>query len=150
MQAPVRDDSIRHCLYFHSIHEPATIAEALATPKADEWKHAAHEEMKALENMNTWKLVPLPEGRKTVNCRWVFKVKNKPDGTVDRSKARLVAKGYSQQPGIGYTETFAPVVRLNSLCSLLAYAACNKLLIHQMDVVTAFLNGSLEEDCETS
>ena len=146
VQAPVCDDSIRHCLYFHSIHEPATIAEALETPEANEWKRAADEEMKSLENMNTWKLVPLPEGRKTVNCRWVFKVKNKPDGTVDRFKARLVAKGYSQQPGIDYTETFAPVVRLNSLRSLLAYAVCNKLLIHQMDVVTAFLNGSLEEE----
>jgi len=73
-------------------------------------------------------------------------VKNKPDGTVDRFKARLVAKGYSQQPGIDYTETFAPLVRLNSLRSLLAYAVSKKLQIHQMDVVTAFLNGFLAEE----
>ena len=81
-----------------------------------------------------------------MSCKWVFKVKNKPNRAVDRFKARLVAKGYSQQPGIDYTETFPPVVRLNSLRSLLAYAVSKKLLIHQMDVVTAFLNGSHEEE----
>lgn len=106
-------------MYFHNIHEPTTFAEALQTPEAPLWKQAADEEMKALESMNTWKLVPRPEGRNTVSCRWVFKVKNKPNGTADRFKARLVAKGYSQQPGIDYTETFAPVVRLNSLRCLL-------------------------------
>jgi len=81
-----------------------------------------------------------------VSCKWVFKVKNKPDGSIDCFKARLVAKGYSQQPGIDYTETFASVVRLNSLRSLLAYAVSKKLLIHQIDVVTAFLNGTLAEE----
>jgi len=96
--------------------------------------------------MNTWKLVSLPEGRKPVGCKWVFKVKSKPDGNVERFKACLVAKGFSQQPGTDFNETFASVVRLNSLRSLLAYAVNKKLIIHQMDVNTAFLNGHLQED----
>ena len=140
------DQKVQHCLYFHNICEPKTFDEALRTSEAEQWKEAANEEMKALETMNTWKLVPLPEGKKPVGCKWVFKVKNKPDGTVERFKARLVAKGYSQKPGIDFNETFAPVVRLNTLRSLLAYAVEKNLLIHQLDVNTAFLNGNLEEE----
>ena len=102
--------------------------------------------MKALEAMNAWKLVPLPEGKKPVGCRWVFKVKNKPDVTVERFKARLVAEGYSQKPGIDFSQTFALVVRLNTLRSLLALAVKKKLIIHQMDVNTTFLNGYLEDE----
>lgn len=88
----------------------------------------------------------MPDGRKTVGCKWVFRVKNKSDGTIERFKARLVAKGFIQQPGTDFNETFAPVVRLNNLRSLLAYAIQNKLLIHQMDIVTAFLHGHLQEE----
>ena len=84
--------------------------------------------------------------KKAVGCKWVFKVKSKPDGTIERFKARLVAKGFSQQPGTDFDETFAPVVRMNTLRSLLAYAVKNKLLIHQMDIITAFLHGNLLEE----
>jgi len=136
----------RHCLYFHNVYEPRTIDEALRSTEAVEWKQAADEEMKAHQTMNTWKLTELPEGRKAVGCKWVFKVKSKPDGTVERFKARLVAKGYSQQPGTDFDETFAPVVRMNTLCSLLAYAVRHKLLIHEMDIITAFLHGNLQEE----
>ena len=140
------DQTILHRLYYANICEPQTIDEALRTPEAAEWKKAADEEMKALAAMNVWKLVPLPEGKKPVGCRWVFKVKNKPDGTIERFKARVVAKGYSQKPGLDFSETFAPVVRLNTLRSLLAFAVKKKLIIHQMDVNTAFLNGDLEDE----
>ena len=142
-QAFTDDDNVCHHLYFHSICEPNTIAKAL---KTNGWKQTADEEMNAVESINTWKLVPRPEGRKTVSCKWVFKVNHKPDGSVDRFKARLMAKDYLQQPRINYTETFALVVRLNSLRSLLAYAVSKKLLIHQINVATAFLNGSLAEE----
>ena len=140
------DNSVCHCLYFHNICEPKNIDEALKMPEAVHWKQAADEEMEALKSMNTWKLVPLPEGREPIGCKWIFKVKNKPDGTIERFKARLVAKGYAQRPGIDFNETFAPVVRLNTLRALLSYAVQKGLLIHQMDVVTAFLNGDLEEE----
>lgn len=75
-----------------------------------------------------------------------FQVKHTSDGKVERFKGRLVAKGYSQKHGIDYDETFSPVVRFPSIRALLAYAVQNEMMIHQMDVVTAFLNGELEEE----
>ena len=76
----------------------------------------------------------------------MFKVKHASDGTVERFKGRLVAKGYAQKYGSDYFETFSPVVRYTSVRALLAFAVQNDMIIHQMDVVTAFLNGKLSED----
>ena len=98
-----------------------------------------------MEN-ETWKLVKLPTGRKPVGCKWIFKTKRTSEGKVGRYKARLVAKGYTQKPGEDYDETFSPVVRYSSIRTLLAFAIQNGMIIHQMDVVTAFLNGTLDED----
>uniref|UniRef100_A0A251RUP7 Putative reverse transcriptase, RNA-dependent DNA polymerase n=1 Tax=Helianthus annuus TaxID=4232 RepID=A0A251RUP7_HELAN len=75
------------------------------------WKDAMEEDMRALEKNNTWEKCVLPSGKKTVGCRWVFTIKYKPDGTVERYKARLVAKGYTQTYGIDYSETFSPVAK---------------------------------------
>lgn len=79
------------------------------------WRDALIEEMNALEKNGTWKLVELPKGKSTVGCKWVFTVKLKPDGTVDRYKACLVAKGYTETYGIDYQETFTLVVKMNSV-----------------------------------
>ncbi len=76
----------------------------------------------------------------------MFRVKHGSDGRVERFKGRLVAKGYAQKYGINYDETFSPVVRFSSIRALLALAVQNDMLIHQMDVVTAFLNGNLDEE----
>jgi Reverse transcriptase (RNA-dependent DNA polymerase) len=110
------------------------------------WEEAANAEMQSIRDNQTWTLAPLPVGRTAIGCKWVFKVKLKSDGTVDRYKARLVAKGYSQQEGIDFSETFAPVARFSSIRILLALGAHYDWEIHQMDVKTAFLNGELEEE----
>ena len=125
------------------IEEPKGIEEAL---KDQEWKEAADSEYQSLMENETWKLVKLPTGRKPVGCKWIFKTKCTSDGKVERYKARLVAKGYTQKPGEDYDETFSPVVRYSSIRTLLAFAVQNGMMIHQMDVVTAFLNGTLDED----
>jgi hypothetical protein len=82
-----------------SIQVLAGIQEALSDPK---WTHAIKEEMEALLKNDTWTLVPLPEGNKAVGCKWVFSIKHKADGSVERYKARLVAKGYTQTYGVDY------------------------------------------------
>jgi hypothetical protein len=90
--------------------------------------------------------VPLPPDRKTIDTKWVYKVKVNADGTGDRYKARLVAKGYSQTQGIDFNETFSPVAKFNSLRCVLSVAAFEDLELHQLDVNTAFLYGIIEEE----
>ena len=84
------------------------------------------EELQALEKAQTWELVTLPPGKTTVGCKWVYKIKTKSDGSIDRYKACLVANGFNQEYGIDYEETFAPIARLTSVRSLLAIAAARK------------------------
>lgn len=88
----------------------------------------------------------LPERREVFGCKWVFKVKHTSEGKVERFKGRLVAKGYSQQYRLDYEEIFSPVVRFSTIRILLAYAVQNSLFVYQMDIVTAFLNGKLQEE----
>jgi len=126
--------------------EPKSLEEALSCPQAKEWLNAVEEELSSLEEHKTWEVCDLPEGRKAIGCKWIFKIKQRQDGTVDRFKARLVVKGYSQQEGVDYHETFSPVVSHESLRVLFAFAAHHDMEIHQMDVKTAFLNGVLDEE----
>jgi len=88
----------------------------------------------------------MPYDRQPIGCKWIFKRKLNPDGSVARYKARLVAKGFSQKFGVDYDETYAPVAKLTSIRTLLSIGASCDLLIHQMDVKTAFLNGNLNEE----
>ena len=128
------------------VDEPLTMQEAATSDHAREWKATVDSEYNSLIENKTWKLVELPPGRKAIGCKWVFKVKHRMDGRVERFKARIVAKGYAQKYGIDYDESFSPVVRVSSIRVLLAFAVQNNMLIHQMDVVTAFLNGKLDEE----
>lgn len=98
-----------------------------------------------MEN-NTWILTNIPKEKRAIKCKWVYATKEDINGEITKFKARLVAKGFSQIEGIDYQETFAPVVRYSSIRMLLAIAAHYNLEIAQMDAVTAFLNGKLEEE----
>ena len=133
-------------LYVAEIEEPETLKDALDSEYATQWKAAADAEYQSLLENETWELVELPAGRKPISCKWVFKVKHDETGKVERFKGRLVAKGFLQKYGIDYDETFSPVVRFSSIRALLAYGVSRQMLIHQMDVVTAFLNGTLDEE----
>ncbi|RVX17752.1 Retrovirus-related Pol polyprotein from transposon RE2 [Vitis vinifera] len=117
----------------------------IALRKQPQWKEAVMEEIRALEKNETWEVMNLPRGKKPVGCKWIFTMKYKADGTVERYKARLVAKGFTQIYGIDYTETFAPVAKLNTIRVLLSLAANLDWPLHQFDIKNAFLNGELEE-----
>lgn len=104
------------------------------------------EEIKALEDNQTWNLTSLPPNKKAIGCKWVYKIKYKADGTIERYKARLVAKGYDQQEGLDYQETFAPVAKLTTMRCLLAIAAVKNWSLHQLDISSAFLHGDLNEE----
>ena len=125
--------------------EPTSYKEAMKANK-DKWQAAMDQEFESLQKNAVWDLVPLPEGRKQVGSKWVYKTKLSADGSVERHKARLVAQGFSQKYGMDYDETFCPVVRTESVRAVIALAATKNLLLHQMDVTTAFLNGTLEEE----
>ncbi|CAI7849252.1 unnamed protein product [Closterium sp. NIES-53] len=126
--------------------EPATLKEALESSDAEEWKKAMESELKSIEENDTWELVELPEGRKAITSKWLFKIKSDADGKIERYKSRLVAKGYQQKEKVDYKELFAPVVKPTTLRTLLAGAAIKGWVVKQMDVTTAFLNGVLEEE----
>ena len=130
----------------NSSGEPQSYREAITSPDAAHWIKAMEDESKSLEDRGTWKVVPRPEGRKVVSSKWVYRIKYNADGNISRYKARLVARGYTQVFGVDYTETFAPVTRVETLRLLFAMAVQRDWEIRQIDVKTAYLYGELEEE----
>nr|GFC15839.1 retrovirus-related Pol polyprotein from transposon TNT 1-94 [Tanacetum cinerariifolium] len=96
--------------------------------------------------LKVWRLVPLPEGKSVIKTKWIFKNKKDESNLVIRNKTRLVAVDYSQQEGIDYDETFAPIARIEAIRLFLAYAAHKDFTVFQMDVKTAFLNEILKDE----
>jgi hypothetical protein len=125
---------------------PRTIEEAFSSPDADLWKEAIRSEMDSIMCNGTWEVVERPYGCKPIGCKWVFKKKLRLDGTIERYKARLVVKGYSQKEGEDYFDTYSPVACLTTIRVLLSLAASHGLILHQMDIKTAFLHGELDEE----
>jgi histone deacetylase 1/2 len=103
-------------------------------------------EISALQKNKTWHLVHPKYGDNLIDCKWVYKIKRKVDGTIDRYKARLVAKGYKQRYGIDYEDTFSPVVKITTIRLVLSIAVSRGWCLRQLDVLNAFLHGILEED----
>lgn len=112
---------------FIASRESNFVGEALQQPQ---WKSAMNDEYMALLRNNTWTLVTLPPGRRAIGCKWVFKVKEKPDGSIDRYKTRLVAKGFHQQAGFDFNETFSPVVKPTTIQIVLSVAVTQGWSIH--------------------
>ncbi|KAD7479019.1 hypothetical protein E3N88_02155 [Mikania micrantha] len=131
---------------FNIEEDPKTYNEAMTSRDVAFCKEAIQDEMDSIMHNNTWKLTDLPHGCKPLGCKWIFKRKMKVDGSIDKYKARLVIQGFRQKEGIDFFDTYTPVARISTIRLLIALASIHKLLIHQMDVKTAFLNGELEEE----
>lgn len=123
--------------------EPKDFKQAVSNQN---WCEAMKKEIDALEKNETWKITELPPGKKSIDSKWIYKIKYKPNGEVERYKARLVAKGFTQVEGIDFHETFAPVAKLVTVRCALAIASKKQWEIHQLDVNNAFLHGDLDEE----
>ena len=125
--------------------DPLIYAEAVSHPDEAQWKAACTEEMEQFISQNIFDMVPKPEGRKVVDCKWVFKTKLGPNCQVEYYKARLVAKKFSQVKGINFNEMYSPIVSHSTVQTLLALTYANDQHIYQMDAKLAFLNRDLKE-----
>ena len=124
---------------------PQSYSEAIKSPDSEKWLEAMKDEMNSLEENETFSLTSLPKGRDAVGGRWVYAKKLGADQKV-QYKARYVAKGYAQVPELDYGETFSPTAKMTSIRTLIQLAVEHDLIVHQMDVKTAYLNAPI--DCE--
>ena len=126
--------------------EPKTYKEAINSVNSKDWIKAMDEELENMRETGTWEVSQLPEGRKSIGSKWVFKTKFDANGNIAQRKARLVAQGFSQRYGVDYDEVFAPVARGATMRLLLSVAGMRKLKVKQYDIKAAFLNGKLKEE----
>lgn len=126
--------------------EPTTLEEALKDVDAGKWAAAIEDELKALQKNETWDLVERSNSMHVMTNRWIFKRKYNSSNEIEKYKARLVVRGCSQIRGIDYTEVYSPVVRYESVRTVMAVAAAKNMKIVQFDVKTAFLHGYIAED----
>jgi len=145
----LRDGTIRYplpsifsaSLIFNDV-EPTSYTEAAKNVK---WRAAMAKEFNALIKTGTWTLVPKTSSMNIVGAKWVFRIKRNADGSIERYKARLVVKGFHQQEGVYYFETYSPVVKPITICTVLSLAVFAGWYIKQVDVSNAFLHGLLQE-----
>ena len=126
---------------YNSLTEPKNVNEAINNPI---WKKSMDKELKAQIDKNTWEMVIPPKGVNIIRSKWTYCLKKNDKNTIIRPKSRLVAHGFTQTFGVNYDKTYAPVIRMTSLWTIYAIAACNNWPIHQMDIDVAYLNATLE------
>ncbi|GKE91400.1 putative ribonuclease H-like domain-containing protein, partial [Tanacetum coccineum] len=138
-------DTLNTYLYacFLSQIEPTSIAKALSDSS---WVEGMQEELLQFKLQQVWKLVDLPNGKRDIGTKWVFRNKKDERGIVIRNKARLVTQGHRQEEGIDYEEVFAPVARIKAIRLFLAYASFMGFLVYQMNMKSAFLYGTIKEE----
>ncbi|CAM8937760.1 unnamed protein product [Rhodiola kirilowii] len=132
-----------YALQVLSDDEPTCYTKASKDPK---WNEAMEAEFKALNSNNTWEITDLPLGKNHVGSKWIYRIKRNSDGTISKYKARLVARGFTQLEGLDYHETFALVVKMNTIRAFLAVVVANGWPLFQLDVDNAFLHGHLDEE----
>lgn len=137
------DGTVTYSAIRTSNTEPTSHVTAMAHPL---WRSAMNDEFQALVKNKTWHLVPPRASLNVIDCKWIFKLKHKADGSVDRYKARLVAKGFKQQYGVDYDDTFSPVVKPTTIRVLLSLAVSRGWFLRQIDIQNAFLHGHLQKD----
>ncbi|GJR43204.1 putative ribonuclease H-like domain-containing protein [Tanacetum coccineum] len=139
----------QHCLFacFLSQSEPRKVSQAL---EDESWVEAMQEELLQFKLQQVWVLVDLPTGAKVIGTKWVYRNKKDERGVVVRNKARLVAQGHRQEEGIDYDEVFAPVARIEAIRLFLAFASFMGFIVYQMDVKSAFLYGTIDEEVYVS
>ena len=127
----------------YTITEPHSYTVA---SKHSKWCTAMDEEFQALQQQATWTLVPLPNSKNVVGCKWVYKLKHHSDASIARYKARLVAKGFHQQYGIDFEETFSPFIKPPTVRLILSLPVSLNWPLRQLDVKNTFLHGTLKEE----
>nr|GEU46051.1 hypothetical protein [Tanacetum cinerariifolium] len=139
------NDDFHTCMFacFLSQEEPKRVHQALKEPS---WIEAMQEELLQFKMMKVWILVDLPHGKRAIGTKWVYRNKKDERGIVVRNKARLAAQGHTQEEEIDYEEVFAPVARIEAIRLFLAYASFMGFMVYQMDVKSAFLYGTIEEE----
>ena len=130
-------------LYSESLDEPLSYALAI---QQEEWRKAIQNELDSIIKNNTWTVTDRPTGCKPITGKWLFKVKRHSSGLINKLKARIVARRFQQREGTDYSEVFAPIVRWFTILTVLALATKQEWPLWQMDVITAFLNGTINED----
>ncbi|PLW49743.1 hypothetical protein PCASD_01561 [Puccinia coronata f. sp. avenae] len=128
-----------------TLEAPKSFSKAIKSPDAESWKEAVNSESGAMDRLSVWKVVDITLGEELLNTVWIFRRKFDENGALNKYKARLCAAGNFQVEGINYSETYAPTGRPTALRTILSKGAAEGLLIHQMDVKNAFLNGNLDK-----
>uniref|UniRef100_A0AAV1VJD8 Reverse transcriptase Ty1/copia-type domain-containing protein n=2 Tax=Peronospora matthiolae TaxID=2874970 RepID=A0AAV1VJD8_9STRA len=127
------------------LSEPTKFGDAVGGPDQVHWRKAICAELDSMKLRGVFRATKLPSGQHTIGTKWVFKIKRKADGSIEKYKARLVAKGFKQKYGIDYTETFSPVVKYVTLRIVVAITKYFGWTLDLLDVVTAFLYGEMKE-----